>query len=219
MDMIDLKKIERKAFLTYHKDGLLDIVLGFILMVGVLSSTLLEMGVSDAIRISIYVPLMIVGPVFFMVYGKRKITIPRLGYVKFGEKRKRNRKKLIIAIILINLFIFIALFATITNKLDQISTVIGINTVVWMAVLIFCFVFSVFFVFAYLHDNPRLYITGFLMAITEPIYTSLEIFTSIRFKALIAYGIPGILLLTLGFFAFLQFLKKYPKVVEEQKHA
>ena len=37
---INLKQLERKAFISYHQDGLLDIGIGMILLVGALSSTL-----------------------------------------------------------------------------------------------------------------------------------------------------------------------------------
>ena len=104
-DKMSLKELESKAFLSYQKDGLLDIVIGFILLVGVLSSTLSEQGVSDTIRILSYVPLIIMGPALIFYYGKKKITIPRLGHVIFGPKRKRDRKKLIAAILIINLVI------------------------------------------------------------------------------------------------------------------
>ena len=77
---INLKELERKAFISYHQDGLVDIGLGLIMLVSVLSSTLHEMGTSDSIRQVIYIPLMLLCPLIIYL-GKKYITTPRLGYV------------------------------------------------------------------------------------------------------------------------------------------
>lgn len=73
----DFRKLEKKAYLSYHQDGLLDLVIG---------AVILGLGINEAtdssawslmaiLLISAYVPL------------KRVITYPRLGYAKFNSKR------------------------------------------------------------------------------------------------------------------------------------
>ena|GEM_PF-4152315 len=82
---IDLKELERKAYLSYHGDGLLDIFLGLIIVffsVGI-ATDILFIG-------SIFPPLGV--PVFALI--KRSLTVPRIGFVHFsGERKARNRKK------------------------------------------------------------------------------------------------------------------------------
>ncbi|UCH10544.1 MAG: hypothetical protein JSU61_01215 [Fidelibacterota bacterium] len=81
---IDLKLLERKAYLSYHQDGLLDIGLGlFILAIGIGMATGMAWmaGILAATGISVYAG------------AKRAITIPRAGRVQFSPERVRKEKK------------------------------------------------------------------------------------------------------------------------------
>jgi len=73
----DLRKLEQKAYLSYHQDGLLDLIIGAVILgLAINETTDSSIGAFVAILLSItYVPL------------KRRITFPRLGYVKFHVKR------------------------------------------------------------------------------------------------------------------------------------
>lgn len=81
---IDLKKIERKAYLSYHQDGLWDIFLGiFFLGVGIfmfLNTVYLMGGL-----IAVFVP----GAIII----KKWLATGRLGYVKFGPGRQAQEKR------------------------------------------------------------------------------------------------------------------------------
>ncbi len=74
---IDLRKLEQKAYLTYHQDGLLDLITGTIILC---------LGVNEAIGSSIwnFIALLLI---IVYVPLKRRITFPRLGYVKFNVER------------------------------------------------------------------------------------------------------------------------------------
>jgi hypothetical protein len=77
---IDLKRLERKAYLSYHQDGLLDIALGlWIFLLGT------SMGAGKPVLI-VLVPMFILG----LAGAKKAITIPRIGYVKFGPARQKE---------------------------------------------------------------------------------------------------------------------------------
>ena len=78
---IDLKALERRAYLSYHEDGVLDIFIGLgALFFGLfmLTDMFWMAGVFPAIFTPVYVS------------AKRSITIPRIGYVKFGPQRART---------------------------------------------------------------------------------------------------------------------------------
>ena len=92
---VKLKEIERKVFLSFHEDGLIDLFLCFIMIVSMISSSLSSLDVKDAVRIGIYVPLMVViGPLLYMM-GKKRITYPRIGFVKLAGKKTKYRLVLI----------------------------------------------------------------------------------------------------------------------------
>jgi hypothetical protein len=79
MTNINLKELERKAFTSYHEDGIVDIFAGaWMLFLGILSMC------TDKPWFAGMFP--VYGLPFFAV-AKKKITVPRLGYVKFSQQR------------------------------------------------------------------------------------------------------------------------------------
>ena len=79
-----LREIERKAYMSYHQDGLLDMVIGLYALsfgLGIFVDKILEfsfVAIMPAIMISIVLPI--------WIHAKKKITMPRIGFVKFGAR-------------------------------------------------------------------------------------------------------------------------------------
>ena len=91
---INLKNLERKAYLSYHEDGILDLFIGFnILLFGlwILADMVYLAGAFVAISTPIYTQM------------KKQITIPRLGYVKFTSSRTAKSQKTISLLIIAGL--------------------------------------------------------------------------------------------------------------------
>lgn len=80
VEKIDLKKIERKVYMSYHQDGLIDIFAGFFIL-------------SFGLIMWVMPSMAWMGWMFWIVavsaYGaaKRVFTIPRIGFVKFAPHR------------------------------------------------------------------------------------------------------------------------------------
>ena len=75
------ERLERKAFLSHHQDGLLDLLIGQIMLglgLGMASGWIGGLAILGFLPIALYVPL------------KNRITIPRLGYVEFIPKPSRE---------------------------------------------------------------------------------------------------------------------------------
>jgi hypothetical protein len=84
IEEFNLKELERKAWLSYHQDGLLDIGLGlYILAIGIGFHT----GMTWLVGI-----LFVLGASTF-AGAKKALTIPRLGLVQFGPERIRREKR------------------------------------------------------------------------------------------------------------------------------
>ena len=81
----DLKKLERKAFLTFFHDGLWDICLGLFIVgwgAGILTDHAYLAG-------TLFITL------YFIVYGLKKwLTYPRIGYIKLGSRQEKIRVRL-----------------------------------------------------------------------------------------------------------------------------
>jgi hypothetical protein len=84
---VDLKEIERKAYLSDSKDGFWDLCLGFFF---------LSQGIAFAVHWLAYAGILgaavaVLLPTFMSL--KRAIALPRLGYVKFSPERQAKLKK------------------------------------------------------------------------------------------------------------------------------
>lgn len=210
LQKIDLKDIEKKIFTSFHQDGLIDLFLGFIMLVSILSSTLDVSGVSDAVSISIYLPLMVaLGPVLYML-GKKYITFPRMGYVKLGSKQKRTRRIVIFSIITAVLLTLVILTIILGNKAGNVGPVFGIKPEFWSSAVVTLIIIGIFSIIALVLMTPRFFLLGIIVGMSEPLYMLLKHFTHIKYIGVIAYGIPGVLLIILGTVVLKRFVKKYP---------
>lgn len=84
----DLKEIQKRAYMSYHQDGLLDIFVGVYILgfgLGAYLDIVYELGFAillPAIMAAVIIP--------FWYSAKRMITMPRIGFVNFG-KSQANR--------------------------------------------------------------------------------------------------------------------------------
>jgi hypothetical protein len=76
------KQLERKAYLSYQQDGIVDLLVGW---------ATLAFGLNIAFDSSIWTFLGWM-PIIFYVPLKNRFTVPRLGYVKFDPHRGRPSK-------------------------------------------------------------------------------------------------------------------------------
>lgn len=86
---INLKEIERKAYTSYHQDGVIDITLAFVTLVfGAIMLTDMPWmgGVLGILAISLYAGF------------KKAVTIPRIGYVKFPQQRAQKMTALTVVL-------------------------------------------------------------------------------------------------------------------------
>jgi hypothetical protein len=111
MNNINLKNLERKAYLSYHEDGILDLFIGFnILLFGLwmFADMVYLAGAFVTISTPIYTQM------------KKQITIPRLGYVKFAPSRTAKSQKTILMLVIAGFLAFIpGVFLFITTDMGM----------------------------------------------------------------------------------------------------
>ncbi|UCE37098.1 MAG: hypothetical protein JSW00_16665 [Thermoplasmata archaeon] len=189
---LDLKELEKKAWLTYFQDGFWDILFGIMMI----------MGAIRALTDNILFTFLILGGVLVPILGKKYITIPRLGRVRFNPDLRFQKKKLV--------FVFIvAIMITISFFLIAISNVepLSGHASPFMALLLVL----VLGMLAYFIDYWPLLLYGLMMA-------TIEVFWGI-------YGVPtgpvielvfGSTALFIGITMMIRFLRKYPLPNEEE---
>ena len=206
---IDLKKIEKKAWTSYFQDGLWDILLGLILLnFGI--APLIEDITGITYLLSYNVVLIVAFIIFYS--GKKYITTPRLGKVKFSAERKTKQKKTTLVVALSVLFGLIVFAFAATDFLSFKTTIyfgailFGINAVI------------VFSVMAFFLDFNRLYVYGWFFALSIVIVEISRPYVSSTFDNIIGFGIFGGIILLIGIAYLIRFIQKYPLQTEETFH-
>ena len=98
---IDFEALKRKLFLSYHQDGILDLVIGL---------CILGFGFSMNMESSAYIILSWLGLILYAPL-KSAITIPRIGFVQFDNaSKRRNRLLAMLGVALATFVLFLGLF-------------------------------------------------------------------------------------------------------------
>ncbi|MDO8125245.1 MAG: hypothetical protein Q6364_12820 [Candidatus Hermodarchaeota archaeon] len=189
-----LQEIERKAFISYHGDGILDICIGSALLVMAFFIWLLP-------EFWFFVIGGLIGWISLYTGAKKLITAPRLGYVEFSSVRRRRIQNIMIAGVLM-LVVF-----NILGVLAIINPIIGI--------FIFESAFTILIVG--IIGAFVLALIGTMLNIRR-FYSYSVVFLGV---AVVTFFIPLILLLPLivvsivmlvyGLFLLYQFVQMYPK--------
>ncbi len=213
---MDLKKIEKKAWISYFQDGLWDIFIGLLLLnfgiaplIGaVINSNYSQGELSDLISYSI---ILIVA--YITLYcGKKYITAPRLGRAKFSTERKSKTKKTTIVFGLSALFgalVFILIatdFFPFNYALQFGAIVFSVNAII------------VFSAWAYFFDFNRLYLYGWFFAASIVLVEVSHPYVGITYDNVIGFGVFGGIIVLIGIAYLIRFLKKYPFPTEATLH-
>ncbi|KPJ93485.1 MAG: hypothetical protein AMS18_05620 [Gemmatimonas sp. SG8_17] len=190
---IDLKELERKAWTSFHRDGLLEAYLGLLLLAGFVGGMTPNWHLLG--------PILQLSAVAVFFAAKRLVTIPRMGLVKFGPERKAKRKRTAVVMSTIFLLTVTLLIMTLLGRVGWIrenhtafSFALGLG--VWF----------VFAVMAYWGDSRRLYLIGFAFAVA---ITASELSDDpIPFLGV------GSCLLIVGLVQLALFLRRYPLIPE-----
>ncbi len=155
-NLINLNEIERKAYMSFFEDGLVDLLIGlWILGIGLL------MHIDQAAFMGVLVI------VLFPVWGglKRLITIPRIGVVNLSQSHKTRlfqRRGMFALLLGIVLFVNVAIFIGAKNMTPDLQELMRQYVDIF-----FCFLIALMiFVGALLLDVNRWFVhAGVLMAV------------------------------------------------------
>jgi MFS family permease len=186
---INLKEIERKSWTSYFQDGFYDIFMG-LLMLGMGLNLLVDAN-------DWYIAVLWLVGLLILIIGRRLITIPRVGRVKFGPERRIKQKKVVI-VLMISLIVGLALSFIPLSGVEPSKIVVAAVAGVWI-ILIFSLV-------AYFMDFRRLYAYGLLFAISMALANALDdLIPTILFFA------SGSIALLVGLVVLIRLIRKYPK--------
>lgn len=205
---LNLKEIERKAFRSVHQDGLWDIYIGGIVMSMTVFANPDDGENFTSQRLVVYMLGMLVFGLFFWG-GKKYLTTPRLGQVKFGAQRRR--RSLTMAIILAGIVLLQVLFVTGTALMrshPDWGRQLGLGLSdpdygrLLVAAIAALFVGPSMLLIAFFTDFPRGYYIAFML--------SLAVFALVWFGEAVYLIAASLLILIPGVVLFIRFLRQHP---------
>ena len=146
-----------------------------------------------------------VGAIVIMFLGKRYITVPRIGTIKFGPKRKADQRKL-------KIFLSINVLFGVVFLLIQMSGVFGFINLQGFALslLIGGFISFPLGVCAYFMDFNRLYIYSMLGGLGFFLVDIFGLIITAPFSLILTFGVIGGSILVTGIVFLIKFLHDYP---------
>jgi hypothetical protein len=194
-----LREVEKKAYMSYHQDGLIDIIIGlYALAFG--SGIILDIAydfsfaaIMPAILIAIILPL--------WMAAKRKITMPRIGFVKFGTRGSNKLFAVFVGLMVAGLGVFF-LFTVATM---QDGTPLWIDILFQYGMIVIGLISAIIAsLFAYSMGLKRLHGYGLLILVSFTI----GYFLSIPFQYLLL--VIGSAIIACGIALLVRFVRKYP---------
>ncbi len=204
---LNLKEIERRAFRSTYEDGLLDIELGLVVMCMAIFVYRPATGYSPANIVLALLAMLLANSLFWV--GKKFITLPRMGRVRFGAARKRKKATLVLILSLVVLVQVGVLGLTVLGWLSpevgaKVNDFFKARDLMDLAVAVIgsLFVGPSMILVAYFTDFPRGYYIAVMMA--------LAVFLLVYLNQPIYAIILGSLIVLPGLVLFVRFVKTHP---------
>lgn len=193
----NIKELQKKAYTSYHQDGLIDLFASLYIIafsVGILLDFLWDY--SFGVLLPGFILVLII-PLWLA--AKRKITVPRIGYVNFGTKGKAKLIVIFTGLAVLGIFfLFIfAMFQAGTTPLTNIIIEYGM-IIVAIASLTVCSLFG------YATGLRRIYAYGIL---AFALFT-LGYFTGVFFAYIVLA--LGLIVIISAVNLLVRFIRKYP---------
>ena len=203
-----LRDIERQAYRSTFEDGIYDSLFGSLFLILAWVPVLEEVGISQT-----YAYLLGLVPIVVAMLGKRYITVPRLGAVEFGPRRK-SRRRLVWLIGAVVLFLQAPLLLTFAAD----GLLAGMTANAGISVAMVLVVAPLIVIAAYFLDYPRMYIYAAVLMFGTFHSAFLHDFIGMPLNTLISFGVPGAVIFVFGLVLLYRFVTEYPKPEMEADH-
>jgi hypothetical protein len=194
----DFKKLQQRTYQSYHQDGLIDMIIGW---------SMIGFGLNMALDNSAFLFFAWL-PIIFYVPFKNRITVPRIGYVKFTASNRIVIGAVLAGLLVLLLGLFVFFLAGPDLIPTQINFWLRQNYMLLLgSIAALCFAGA-----ALLTSITRLYAYAIIIVAIFAGGTWLDINPPIFVIA------TGLLIEAVGIWMLVRFLRKYPLASEEGAH-
>ena len=201
----DLRALERKAFSRFYEDGLLDLLLGVMLLMTAVGFVVQEQSDNELLSLGAMLAIAAVLVGSFTALRNRVVR-PRLGEFQPGPERRRR-----IGVMRIVLLVSCAL-GVVAFALGVVSGPAGAPLGIDVALPVVWFLNAtiVMAVMAAMLDVPRLALYGVLFGLVGPLLIWPDVLWDVRLSPLVAFSIAALPMLIIGTAKLVRFLRDYP---------
>jgi len=213
VEHIDMEEMEKKAWMSTFQDGLWDLYFGLLIM-GIGFSWLGRfLGLPETLGVLVTLISWDIGDMLIFFLGKKYITRPRMGFVKFGHIRKKRNKFLAFFLALSVAFTLVTLIFTILGIFQ-----LQLPGFMVMLLIGLFFITLPFSLIAYFLQLKRLYIYAILGGFGLFLSEILSPIVGAPYDDIITFGGIGFVITITGIIIFIKFLKRYSMEIEEGKN-
>jgi hypothetical protein len=200
-EKINLKEIEKRSYRAYFQTGIYDVAFGVLIL-----SFAIAPIIRDIFGI-FYIPFVIIPASLIILLGMKYLIVPRLGIVKFSEKRKTAKKKMMIITIISTTMLTVLLALTAAGAFPGFigEVLSGVMFMLIIGIIVILFMGFI----AYIMDFKNMLYYGVAIGIGIPTAEFLYGVVGAPLDSLITFGTLGSLLLIYGLVNLSCFLKKY----------
>jgi len=210
MTSFRLQDIERHSWRMTNKDGLLDILFGFILLGACISSLVGMWETPDWLRmLSLFVIQF--GGVGFIIWMRWRVVAPRIGHVKFAAKRTRRLRTMRIMLgVCVAVTVLLVLATSLSGRFGfSLFGKVGAWPV-WAVVT--AVIMIPIAAMAVVLDYPRLLLYGSLFVIAEFLLLVIGLEDITPYAGFIVYGVGSLISFSVGIPIFARFVRSVPRV-------
>jgi hypothetical protein len=207
---VDLKELEKKAWISTFQDGFWDIYFGMIIMGMGLAPLGRFFGLPETMGVLLLVFSWDIGASLIFILGKIYISRPRIGFVKFGQIRKK-RNKLLAVFLGINVGLTFIIFIFTLMGMFQLS----LPGYMVMLVIGLLFITIPFSFIAYFIQLKRVYLYALLGGFGLFFSELLDPILDAPFDDILVFVPLGGMILVFGIIILIHFLSKYQLAKKE----
>jgi len=209
-DEMILKELEKKTWIATLQDGFWDIYFGFIVMGLGLAPLGRFFGLPETLGVLLLVFSWDMAAGLVLILGKRYISTPRIGFVKFGQIRKK-RNRLLAVFLGINVGLTIIIFIFTLLGMFQMSLP-GYMVMLFIGLL---FITTPFSFIAYFIQLKRIYLYALLGGFGLFFSELLNPILGAPYNNIIVFVPYGGIIILFGSIILIHFIRKYPLGKEE----
>ena len=209
-EIINLKEIEKRSYRAYFQTGVYDVAFGVLILSFAIAPVL-----RDVLGL-FYILFVIIPSSLIILLGMKYLIIPRVGIVKYGEKRESAKKKMRIITVLSTTILAALLALTAAGVFPGFigETLSGVMFMLIIGIIVIILMGFI----AYIMYFKNMLYYGLAIGIGIPTAEFLHGVVGAPLDSLITFGTLGSLLLIYGLVNLSHFLKKYPIPNEEMSN-